>query len=257
MKSENENKSFHTNDRKTIITRQSNTAEKIHTPVKRHTPIISFRGKKKRRRFSWRRLILPIISFFIAFLMLSAFVEKNLEGEILELAKAAAEKHLLETVNREVGNMAKDGLFSYGSMVNTIRDESGQVIYLEVDTGMLAKAKSDLIKRIDSSLEENKKITLKIPLGSLCGWNLFSAFGLPIRVRVFPIGMAEGEIYTVLEDCGINQTRHLIRVDIEARLLVVLPKENTQVQTKITLPLGERVLVGDVPEIYLDNIGGN
>ncbi len=257
MKSENEKHIFQTNARNTIIQTPNSTAEKIQIPTKRHTPYISFYGKKKRKRFSLRPLILPTICFFIAFLMLSAFVEKSLEGEMLALAKAAAEKHLLETVNSEVGNMAKDGLFSYSSMVKTIRDDAGQVIYLEVDTGMLAKAKSDLIARIDSSLEENKKITLTVPLGSLCGWNLFSSFGIPVRIRVFPIGMTEGEIYTVLEDCGINQTRHLIRVDIETKLLIVLPKENTQVQTEVSLPLGERVLVGDVPEIYLDNIGGN
>ena len=160
MNSENEKISFQINDRKTIIQSPNKTAEKIQIPSKRHTPIISFSGKRRRRfRFSLRRLILPAISLFIAFLILTAYIEKNLDGEILELAKVAAEKHLLETVNREVGRMAEDGLFSYSSMVKTIRDDMGQVIYLEVDTGMLAKAKSDLIARIDTSLEENKKIT--------------------------------------------------------------------------------------------------
>ncbi len=257
MNSENENSIFQTSDRKTIAHSPKRIAEKIQMPSKRHTPIISFSGKKRRRRFSLRRLILPALSLFISFLLLTVYIEKNLEGEILELAKNSAEKHLLETVNREIGNMAEDGLFSYSSMVKTIRDDSGQVIYLEVDTGMLAKAKSELIARIDTALEENKKITVKIPFGSLSGWNLFSSLGFPVRIRVFPIGMTEGELYTVLEDCGINQTRHLIRVDIKTRLLIVLPGENTKVETEVSLPLGERVLVGDVPEIYLDNIGGN
>ncbi|MBR5295975.1 MAG: sporulation protein YunB [Clostridia bacterium] len=257
MKIENEKKNFQIIEENKNIQRENSMIEKIQTPIKKHTPIISFHGKKKRRRFSLRPLILPTICIIIATTMLSSFIEKSLKDKILILAEAAAEKHLLETVNYEVTKMAEDGLFSYGSMVKTIRDDSGQVIYLEVDTGMLAKAKADLISRIDTSLEENKRITIKIPFGSLAGWNLFSSLGIPISVRVFPIGMTEGEIYTVLEDCGINQTRHLIQVKIEARLLIVLPEETTQVETEVCLPLGERVLVGDVPEIYLDNIGGN
>ena len=117
------------------------------------------------------------------------------------------------------------------------------------------KAKASLVEHIRNTLEKNKKITLKVPMGSLSEWNLLSGLGLPIRVRLFPIGAAEGEIFTVLEDCGINQTRHLIQVNVSASLLVVLPGENVTVETKVCLPLGERVLVGDVPEIYLDTLG--
>ena len=101
------------------------------------------------------------------------------------------------------------------------------------------------------------RIRITVPYGSLVGWNLTSGRGFPVSTKIYPIGMTEGEIYTVLEDCGINQTRHLIRVDINAKFVLVLPGENQEIQTHISLPLGERILVGDVPEIYLDNIGAN
>ena len=71
----------------------------------------------------------------------------------------------------------------------------------------------------------------------------------------YTVFMTKGEIDTALEDCGINQTRHLIRVHVRAKILIVLPGENAQVETEITVPLGERVLVGDVPEIFLDTLG--
>ncbi len=220
-----------------------------------HTPIISFSGKKKRIHFSLRRLIIPLFALILASLLIGFYAETHLSDEICELAKARAEKHLYETVNETVGALAKAGKLQYDNMVKTIRDPSGEVIYLEVNTGMLAAAQSDLIARINQGLEEKKSFTLTLPLGSISGWNLFSGVGIPIRVRMFPISSANGEIFTVLEDCGINQTRHLIQIHVTAQLLVVLPGENTRVETKVTLPLGERVLVGDVPEIYLDTLG--
>jgi len=236
---------------------KNNTAEASQTPVMRKTPIISFSGKKKRRRFSFRKLIIPLFLFFLLYLFLSMYIESILKNEINELAKIQAEKHLAETVNREIGSLAQEGLLQYDNMVQTIRDEKGEVIYLEVNTALLNQAKSTLIARIDESLEKNKKITLSVPVGSLSGWKIFSGFGFPVRVRLFPIGITSGDIYTVLEDCGINQTRHLIQIHVHTKMMIVLSGENTIVESEISLPIGERVLVGDVPEIFLDSIGAS
>lgn len=233
------------------------TAAITQITVTRKTPIVSFSGRKKRKRFSLRRLIIPLLSLFLAFSLLTFYAEHLLASRFPELAESQAEKHLLETVNAAVEGMASDGLLSYESMVKTIRDEKGEVIYLEVDTAMLARAASLLVKRIDEALEESGRITLKVPLGGLGKWNLFSGVGVPVRVPIYPISSTEGRIYTVLEDCGINQTRHLIRVDISAKLHLVLTESVLEVKTELSLPLGERVLVGDVPEIYLDNIGAS
>ena len=257
MNSEKENNTFQIRDRKTRSPSSIKIAEKSQIPVKRKSPAITYSGKKKRRfRFSFRRLIMPLFSLFLAFCLLFFYTEKKLAEKMPDLAETAAEKHLLETVNREIGNMAEEGLLSYDSMVSTVRDATGQVIYLEVDTGRLNRVKATLVERIDEALEKNKKIKLSVPFGSISGWNLFSGYGIPVKMKIYPIGMTEGEIQTELEDCGINQTRHLIRVEIRARLLIVLPGENTRAETCVTLPLGERVLVGDVPEIFLDSIGG-
>ena len=257
MNSDNENKIRQIPDEKSHAAPAVKTAEIIQTTNKRTSPIVSFRAKKKRFRFSLRRLIIPAISIFLAFCLLSIYSEQLLSRRFAELAKSQAEKYLAETVNTAVEQMASEGLLTYSSMVKTIRDPSGEVIYLEVDTAMLAKAKAKLVRYIDDALAKKKRIALSVPLGSLGGWNLFSGLGFPVRVRIFPIGSTSGTIYTVLEDCGINQTRHLIRVDISAKLHLVLPEKSIEIETEVSLPLGERVLVGDVPEIYLDNIGGN
>ncbi len=244
-------------DEKERTAQSIKSAEKSQNIAMRTTPIISFSGKRKRLRFrfSLRILLLPFLAFIIALFMLNIYFEKRITPKITSLAEAQAKAHLTQVINQTVGEMAEMGELDYDRMVRTIRDSSGEVIYLEVNTGMLAGAKSHLVERIRKSLEENKKFTLKVPMGSLTEWNLFSGMGFPVRVRLFPIESAEGEIYTVLEDCGINQTRHLIRVDVSVSMLVVLPGENVTVETKVSLPLGERVLVGDVPEIYLDTLG--
>ena len=254
MNSESENKNRHILPSKTKVESIINTEAKSQSFI-RHTPIISYTGKKKRKRFSFRRLIIPFLAFLFASLVLSVYAEIQLRPKIRELSMISAKKMIAETVNETVGSLAKDGLLSYDAMVTCNRDAAGNVNFLEVNTNELSQSRALIVKTIDSALKQRKKVTVSVPFGTLSGWNLFSGVGLPVRVKVHPIGATEGEIYTVLEDCGINQTRHLIRVDVKVVLMCVLPEENCTVEAEISVPLGERVLVGEVPEIYLDSIG--
>lgn len=255
MNTDNEKNAFQIQDENNKIPKAVNITAIPQMTVKNASPIISYSGEKN-HRFSFRRLIIPVISVFLAFLLLSFYAEHLLSTRFSTLAKSQAEKYLATTITSATERLAAEGLLTYEKMVKTIRDPSGEVIYLEVDTGMLAHASAKLVQYIDNALCKSKSITLSVPLGSLGGWNLFSGMGFPVKARIFPIGTTYGKIYTVLEDCGINQTRHLIRVDITAKLHLVLPRDQLEVETSISLPLGERVLVGDVPEIYLDTIGG-
>jgi len=234
-------------------------APQAQTQIKLRTPIISYSGRRvrKRRALQPKRMILPLFCLLFAFLMLFSYAEKRLSPRMKELAELNAKKHLLETVNRTVGEMAREGLLSYDLIVNTIRDEKGEVIYLEVNTARLAEAKSNVVERISQELQKKKTISITVPLGSLGNSTLLSGIGLPFWLRLIPVESAEGEIYTVLEDCGINQTRHMIQISVQVSLAVLLPGDNVLVETEVVLPLGERVLVGEVPEIYLDTIGAN
>lgn len=256
MNSENENSHFQTPPRNTIAQSSISAAETPKSPIKRHTPILMLGRKRRRFHLSLRKLIMPLFSLLLASLLLAGYIEKKLAPQMPALAEGAAEKHLFETVNTAVEEIADSGLLEYDSMVKTRRDEIGQVIYLEVNTSLLNKAKAVLIRRIDQALEENQKIKVIVPFGAITDSGLLSGRGFPVAVRISPISMTEGEIFTALEDCGINQTRHLIQVKIKAELMLIFSGETKKVESEITLPIGERVLIGDVPEIYLDNIGG-
>ncbi|MBQ4037408.1 MAG: sporulation protein YunB [Clostridia bacterium] len=227
------------------------------SPAIRSTPLLSFQAKKRRGRFNPRRLILPLLSLLLAIFLLSMYVEEKISPMLGELAERSAEEYLYRTVNATVGCLAREGGLDYDRMVNTLRDGTGQVIYLEVNTARLNEARSDLISRIHRDLQKETRLKVSVPLGSLTDTGLFGGRGLPVSVRVYAVGATEGDVYTVLEDCGINQTRHLMCVKVRAKLYLVLPGEDREVSLEITLPLGERVLVGDVPEIYLDTIGAS
>lgn len=73
MNSDKENKALQIPTEKMREARAVNIAESTQTASNQKSPIISFSKKKKRFRFSLRRLIMPTISLFLAFLLLSSY----------------------------------------------------------------------------------------------------------------------------------------------------------------------------------------
>ncbi|MBQ3075537.1 MAG: hypothetical protein IJC26_05665, partial [Clostridia bacterium] len=159
MNSDREKSNFQSPEEKNKHPKAVSTAAIPQIPNKTTTPIVTFTGRKKRFRFSFRRLIMPLFSLFLAFLLLSFYAEHLLADRFEELAKSQAEKQLLQILTNTVEQMARDGLLSYSAMVKTIRDPSGEVIYLEVDTALLAQASARLVQKIDLALAEQKRIT--------------------------------------------------------------------------------------------------
>ncbi len=51
---------------------------------------------------------------------------------------------------------------------------------------------------------------------------------------------------------GINQTKHLIKVKVTTALGVVLPVRGDLEDIVTEVPIAESVIVGDVPDTYLD-----
>ena len=71
-------------------------------------------------------------------------------------------------------------------------------------------------------------------------------------------GQMVNEARKLIEEAGINQTRHKIFLNVAAAVELIMPTSASVVQTEAEVLVCESLLVGKVPEIYLDfgNFGG-
>ncbi|MBO5335034.1 MAG: sporulation protein YunB, partial [Clostridia bacterium] len=95
-------------------------------------------------------------------------------------------------------------------------------------------------------------------LGALTGIEAFAGLGPQIPFRIIPVSSVSCDFSSEFESVGINQTKHSIYLHVIADISIVMPSrtENFAVTTEILV--GEFVIVGSVPETYLQtDVFGN
>ena len=93
---------------------------------------------------------------------------------------------------------------------------------------------------------------LAIPLGNLTGIVLFSALGPSVRVRVQSVGDVKTAYENEFTSAGVNQTKHSIYLNTEVTVYLLIPGEIIPVTVQERVCVAETIIVGDVPDTYLN-----
>ncbi len=117
-------------------------------------------------------------------------------------------------------------------------------------TAELTKLRSLAVNKLASALSGANEISFSVPMGSLTGSNLLGGYGIPIKVRLVPIGDTTADIRTEFIESGINQTLHKIVMRVRVNLNVVCAGETVKLELACDVVLSETVIVGKVPDAY-------
>ena len=127
---------------------------------------------------------------------------------------------------------------------------------IQPNTIMLNKIMASTVLEVSNSMGQMRDNTISVPLGQLSGIHLLSGYGPRMKVKIIPTGQVHVEVQDKFEQAGINQTRHLIYFDIKALIQVAVPFMKETVDVSTVIPLAETIVVGDVPQTYVNFTGG-
>ena len=255
MNSDSENRERYRDPLRTPCPRPNSNAEQSQKSVVLHTPVILLTKKirrKKRFSFSVRTLIVPAAALILSLFVLTGALERALTEQVRPLSEAETTRLLVEGIHQAIASLVADGSFSCEELVEVRRDENGRITDLAVDTTRLANLRVALTDALRNTGAAQRTVSVSVPLGNLFGWNLFSDVGIPVRVKTRPVGQAEVEVRSRLEDCGINQVRHTISADVRLQVRLVLPSDIMDSTVETSVPISERILMGEVPDSYWD-----
>ena len=136
--------------------------------------------------------------------------------------------------------------------MNTKVDNEGKITMIESNTVMMNKVASDVALRIQEELKQVKTTTSYIPIGTALGSPILAKYGPQLKVSIEPIGTVYVNFKTDFEDAGINQTRHRIYLEVNTKVKVVIPLTTDTKEVKAEIPICETVIVGDVPNSYIN-----
>ena len=202
-------------------------------------------ARKKSGGMRW--LILLVLLLTAAVIAM----EQNLSQTMLDMAFARAYSMAVETINRAVKQAMGQGV-AYEELIDAQMDAQGRVSMLRANTMRMNELASQTALLAERELGSAVNQVVEIPLGAALGVSFLSGFGPRLEVQILPVGAVHTSFDTEFETAGINQTRHKIFLNLRATVSLIVPTGSQLVEVTSTVPIAESIIVGEVPESFVD-----
>ncbi|MGN0818938.1 MAG: sporulation protein YunB [Christensenellaceae bacterium] len=147
-------------------------------------------------------------------------------------------------------NLEKDLV---SQVVKLSYNSNGDIVFVSTDsfiTGVLSyKISNDTLKYLNDYCNGG----VSIPIGAFTGISLLSGYGKNVNMKIVSVSSVKCDFETKFESAGINQTRQIMFINVVPDITVVMPFYQKQTTCSISMLVYDNVIVGKVPEIYLNS----
>ncbi len=215
-------------------------------------------GSKKRRRGLGLRLKLRfyLLAGVVMLFSLGVVVDVALRPILEQVAAQQVHLAVVRLINEAVYDQLGNGV-AYQQLINVSTDADGRVTLMQPDTVKITRLVTSIARDLEEKLGNLSREDIKVPLGMLTGNSLLADKGPNLTLALLPLGSVSVNIHDEFSAAGINQTRHSIMLDIVVDMGVLMPFQSTFPQITDTLPIVESVIVGPIPETYLNMEAGD
>jgi sporulation protein YunB len=193
-----------------------------------------------------------IVSIFIGIIVLGTFwmMETHLKPTLLAIAEAKATFIATQTINQVINDKVNLNIDPQ-TLMNVTLDSRGRVVLIQPNTMEFNKIAADTTIKVQNILKDIGEEKIDIPMGQILGSQLLASIGPNITVTVIPIGTVQVKVIDKFEQAGINQTRHMIYLIATTQIKIVVPLVSKSISVDTQMPIAEYVVVGDVPNTYV------
>ena len=165
--------------------------------------------------------------------------------------------NLISSISAAAVDDSLDDLqMEYSSFIIMERNGDGSVVSLSGNIQASSRFKRQVVDSLVNRLENIDADELGIPIGTLTGRLLLSALGPEIRVNIQTVGDVTANFESSFSNAGVNQTMHRITLELTIIIYLVIPGEVVPVTVEESVPVAETVVMGEVPETYVQ-LDGN
>jgi len=177
-------------------------------------------------------------------------VETNLAPLVLRVADVRAQAWAIQTISRVINEDILPGL-TYETLIRLERDTNGRIAFMQPDTLEINRVMAKAIGAIQDELRHSEEFVVMVPLNQALGTELFMNIGPRVPAYVTAVGTVTGSIAEEFTEAGINQTRHVVFLDLRTQMHIVVPFVRSTSEVSVRLSLAQAVIVGDVPHTYV------
>lgn len=154
-------------------------------------------------------------------------------------------------INDTISRKFAEEDYSYDYFVDIDYGEDGTVTAVRANMSRINALSSELLSDIVHAADGGQ-LSLSIPVGNVLGSSLLLGKGPEIPVDITMLTSSHVDFKNELSDAGINQTKHQIKLDVVIDIDVIMPWQTVSTQVVSEILIAETVILGDVPQTYLN-----
>ena len=197
------------------------------------------------------------IALFLAVLLIVGFflLRRQYRDVIRELAETQVKNATSDLTNDAIAKQIEDGVVQYDRIVYFEKDLDGRITALKTNIGEVNRLKTDILNIINDEILALDNSDIGIPIGSLFLPELLSGRGPVIPVHILSIRNSDAVFHSNFTQAGINQTLHQVTMQVSIDVAVLVLGETTSFTMVTEVVIAETVIVGDVPNTFLQTGG--
>lgn len=200
-----------------------------------------------------RWILILVLAAAILFLMFRS----RYRDVIRELAQTQVKNTTSDLTNDAIAKQIADGVIQYDRIVYFEKDLDGRITALKTNMSEVNRLKTDILNIINDEILALDTSDIGIPMGSLFLPELFSGKGPAIPVHILSIRNSDAGFASDFSQAGINQTLHQLAMLVSVDVAVLVLGETSSFTITSEVVVAETVIVGDVPDTFLQTNGGN
>ena len=190
--------------------------------------------------------------FVVAALLVAvAFVGNYLKNIAGQMALSDATDMITATINDKINEKMSQGQYTYDYFVSLQKDGEGRITAISANMARINTLSSEILQEVIAATNSGM-LDEKIPVGNLLGSNLLLGRGPKIPVKITMLTSSYADFRNELESSGINQVKHQIILEVRVQIDVLMPWEVMSTEVVSEVLIAETVLVGEVPNAYLN-----
>lgn len=191
--------------------------------------------------------------FVTIFCLIMTYFRKNMVPVFVNTCDAEVRAIAINAVNNSASTVITEDL-TYEDLFEIQKNTQGEITLIHAKSPKINRLARELALLTQHNLESVEENEIGVALGTLTGITMFIGLGPQIKIKIVPIGVANCDFVSEFVSAGINQTLHKIYIDIVVTIMVALPIADITVDTKSEILICENLIIGKVPETYL-NLG--
>ena len=194
-----------------------------------------------------RKLSLWLITAAAAAGVVVSALYSAMRGQAAEVCSYKAKQTVNEMISSEIARCLES---DDGSYVDICCRADGSPGVLRADVIKMNALENELRGRINERLSALEDVDISVPVGTLTGVSFLSEKGFDVTMKLQLDGAADVDIKGSLESAGVNQTRHVLRLEVTCGVLAQLPGYNERITAEGEYIISDTMIVGEVPQSY-------